>query len=71
MMIQPVHSYFTITIENDKIIHCKRKMFIADVDKVGRLGYNATTIKGNVFTRTRSLGKYTLSSDTVVLCCYR
>jgi hypothetical protein len=41
-------------------------MFIADVDKVGRLGYNATTIKGNVFsTRTRSLGKYTLSSDTV------
>jgi hypothetical protein len=41
-------------------LHYKRKkMFIADVDKVGRLGYNATTIKGNVFsTRTRSLGNF-------------
>jgi hypothetical protein len=41
-------------------------MYIADdVDKSGRRA-NATTIKGNVFTaRTRSLGKYTLASDTV------
>jgi hypothetical protein len=63
----PVHSYFTITIEDDKYTAAqKEKMFIADIDKAGRKGYNATTIKGNVFTaRTRSLGKYTLSSDTV------
>jgi hypothetical protein len=63
----PVHSYFTITVENDKYTPLqKEKMFIADVNKAGRLGYNATTIKGNVFSaRTRDLGKYTLSSDTV------
>jgi hypothetical protein len=63
----PVHSYFTITIEDDKYTAAqKEKMYIADVDKSGRKGYNATTIKGNVFTaRTRSLGKYTLASDTV------
>ena len=63
----PVHSYFTITIEDDKYTAVqKEKMYIADVDKSGRKGYNATTIKGNVFTaRTRSLGKYTLASDTV------
>ena len=63
----PVHSYFTITIEDEKYTMAqKEKMFIADIDKSGRKGYNSTTIKGNVFTtRTRSLGKYTLSSDTV------
>jgi len=63
----PVHSYFTITIEDDKYTAAqKEKMYIADIDKSGRKGYNATTIKGNVFsTRTRSLGKYTLASDTV------
>jgi murein DD-endopeptidase MepM/ murein hydrolase activator NlpD len=63
----PVHSYFTITMEDEKYTMAqKEKMFIADIDKSGRKGYNSTTIKGNVFTtRTRSLGKYTLSSDTV------
>ena len=63
----PVHSYFTVTIEDDKYTAAqKEKMYIADIDKSGRKGYNATTIKGNVFsTRTRSLGKYTLTSDTV------
>jgi hypothetical protein len=63
----PVHSYFTITIEDDKYTAAqKEKMYIADVDKSGRKGYNTTTTKGNVFTaRTRSLGKYTLASDTV------
>jgi hypothetical protein len=62
-----VHSYFTVTIEDDKYTAAqKEKMYIADIDKAGRKGYNATTIKGNVFsTRTRSLGKYTLTSDTV------
>ena len=63
----PVHSYFTVTIESDKYTESqKQKMFIADVDKAGRKGYNSTTIKGNVFsTRTRELGKYMLASDTV------
>ena len=63
----PVHSYFTITIEDDKFTAAqKEKMYIADIDKSGKKGYNFTTIKGNVFmTKTRALGKYTLSSDTV------
>lgn len=62
-----VHSYFTITIENDKYTPAqKEKMFIADVDKSGRLGYNSTTIKGNVYTaRSRSLCRYTLAADTL------
>jgi hypothetical protein len=57
MMTLLLHSYFTITIEDDKYTAAqKEKMFIADIDKAGRKGYNATTIKGNVFTaRTRSL----------------
>jgi murein DD-endopeptidase MepM/ murein hydrolase activator NlpD len=63
----PVHSYFTVTIESDKYTDSqKEKMFIADVDKSGRKGYNSTIIKGNVFSaRTRELGKYMLASDTV------
>ncbi|MBU0939860.1 MAG: M23 family metallopeptidase [Bacteroidetes bacterium] len=63
----PVHSYFTVTIESDKYTAAQKgKMFIADIDKSGRKGYNTTTIKGNIFsTRTRELGKYTLASDTV------
>jgi hypothetical protein len=37
----PVHSYFTITIENDNTFHCKKeKMFIADVDRLGQCHYH-------------------------------
>jgi murein DD-endopeptidase MepM/ murein hydrolase activator NlpD len=64
----PVHSNFTITIENDSYTEAqKEKMYIADINKNGRLGYNNTTINGNIFSaKVRSLGNYTLASDTIV-----
>ena len=62
----PVHSYFTITVEDSKYTEEQRdKVYIADVDSRGRLGYNYTTRKGNVFTaKVKSLDKYTLARDT-------
>lgn len=62
----PVHSSFTITIDNSKYTDSqKEKVFIADVNKRGRLGYNATYNRGNTFTaKVRSLGQYTLAMDT-------
>ncbi|MGA9639112.1 M23 family metallopeptidase [Flavobacterium sp.] len=62
----PVHSSFTITVEDFKYTEEQRdKVYIADVDSKGRLGYNYTTRKGNVFTtKVKSLGKYTLARDT-------
>jgi hypothetical protein len=44
----------------------KEKVFIADLDSRGRVGYNYTSRKGNVFSsKVRSLGKYTLALDTM------
>jgi murein DD-endopeptidase MepM/ murein hydrolase activator NlpD len=62
----PVHSRFEISIESDKYTDAqKEKVFIADIDSRGRLGYNSTIRKGNVFSaRVRSLGKYTLAIDS-------
>ncbi|SEA95355.1 Peptidase family M23 [Flavobacterium gillisiae] len=62
----PVHSNFTITIEDNKYTESqKEKVFIADISKSGRVGYNSTSRKDNVFTtKVRSLGKYTLAMDT-------
>ncbi|MEZ7503711.1 M23 family metallopeptidase [Flavobacterium sp. Arc2] len=63
----PVHSNFTITIEDDgKYSESqKEKVFIADISKSGRVGYNSTSTKDNVFTaKVRSLGNYTLAMDT-------
>ncbi len=62
----PVHSNFTITMESDKYSAAQKdKVFIADVDSNGRFGYNSTSVKGNLYTaKVRSLGKYTLSTDT-------
>ncbi|CAM2906676.1 M23 family metallopeptidase [Flavobacterium frigoris] len=62
----PVHSNFTITIEDNKYTDSqKEKVFLADISKSGRVGYNSTSRKDNVFTaRVRSLGKYTLAMDT-------
>lgn len=61
----PVHSNFTITIEDSKFTESeKEKVFIADINNGGRLGYNSTSVKGAVFTaKVRSLGKYTLAMD--------
>ncbi|WP_369769444.1 M23 family metallopeptidase [Flavobacterium sp. WC2416] len=62
----PVFSSFTITIEDSSFSEeQKGKVFIADIDN-GRVGYNATQRKDNVFTaKVRSLGKYALKMDTV------
>lgn len=62
----PVHSSFEIAIESDKYSEeQKSKVFIANLSANGRLGYNTTNVKGNLYTtRVRSLGKYTLGMDT-------
>jgi hypothetical protein len=63
----PVHSNFTITIEDSKFTESeKEKVFIADINNGGRLGYNSTSINGTIFTaKVRSLGKYTLAMDKI------
>lgn len=62
----PVHSSFTITVEDDKYTDAeKEQVYIADVDSRGRSGFNYTTKKGNVYTaKVKSLGRYTLVRDT-------
>ncbi|MFL9830931.1 M23 family metallopeptidase [Flavobacterium sp. ST-87] len=62
----PVHSSFEIAIESDQYsADQKNKVYIADLSSNGRLGYNSTTVKGNVYSaKVRSLGKYTLGIDT-------
>jgi murein DD-endopeptidase MepM/ murein hydrolase activator NlpD len=64
----PVHSRFEISMESDKYTDAqKEKVFIADLDSKGRVGYNYTTVKGKTFSaNVRSLGKYTLAMDTTV-----
>jgi hypothetical protein len=48
---------FTITIEDKYTGSQKEKVFIADISKSGRVGYNTTYRKENVFTaKVRSLG---------------
>ncbi len=61
----PAHSNFEIAIESDKYTEeQKNKVYIANLGINGRLGYNSTNVKGNVFTtRVRTLGKYTLAID--------
>ena len=63
----PAHSNFTISIESNKYTDAqKEKVFIADIDKNGKIGYNSTYRKDNVFsTKVRTLGKYTLAIDTI------
>lgn len=62
----PVHSRFEISMVSDKYTDVqKEKVFIADIDSRGRLGYNSTGRKDNAFSaKVRSLGKYTLAIDT-------
>lgn len=64
----PVHSSFEITMQSDKYTdEQKSKVYIADLSSNGRLGYNSTSVKGNLYsTKVRSLGKYTLAMDTSV-----
>ncbi|MBC5837237.1 M23 family metallopeptidase [Flavobacterium sp. F-392] len=62
----PVFSSFTVSIESDQYADAdKSKVYIADIDSRGRSGYNTTAVKGNLYsTKTRSLGKYLLKTDT-------
>lgn len=61
-----VHSSFTISVADSSYTDDqKEKIYIADVDSKGRLGYNNTWVKGNVFSaKVRSLGRYRLATDT-------
>jgi hypothetical protein len=63
----PVHSSFTISIESDKYTDLqKERVYIADISKSGKLGYNRTYVKENVFsTKVKSLGNYTLALDAL------
>lgn len=60
----PVHSNFTISIEDSKSSEeDKKKMFIASVNG-NKLGYYTTKLIGNTFScKARTLGKYTLTKD--------
>ncbi|MEL1242332.1 M23 family metallopeptidase [Flavobacterium flavipallidum] len=62
----PVHSSFEIAIESDKYSDDqKSKVYIANLSSSGKLGYNSTAVKGNLYTtKVRTLGKYTLAMDT-------
>jgi murein DD-endopeptidase MepM/ murein hydrolase activator NlpD len=62
----PVHSNFTITINNDKFDEKLRdKLFIGTIDSK-KVSYNRTYRKDGVFTtKTKSLGKFALVLDTI------
>jgi hypothetical protein len=64
----PVHSYFTITIEDDNTA-AQEKMYITDVTSQVDKGHNVTIgISVEMWlTRTRSLGKIHFKLDTVAL----
>ena len=61
----PVHSNFTISIEDTKSTEKeKEKMFIASVNG-NKLNYITTKLVGTTFScKTRSFGKFTLAKDT-------
>ena len=62
----PVHSNFTINIENTKFSETDfDKVFIAVLNK-SKPSYIATTRKGKFFTaKTRELGTFTLAKDSI------
>jgi hypothetical protein len=68
MMIQ---CPFIVILPLQSKLIAKEKMFIADVDKVGRLGYNATTIKGNVLVLEHVLWAYYLDTSSLLLSLVR
>jgi hypothetical protein len=68
MMIQ---CPFIVILPLQSKLIAKEKMFIADVDKVGRLGYNATTIKGNVLVLEHVLWAYFLDTSSLLLSLVR
>jgi hypothetical protein len=61
----PVHSYFTITIEDDKS-GSKEKMFIADIDKAGKV-IMLPPLKAMSLVLEHVLGKVYFIPDTGTL----
>jgi hypothetical protein len=60
----PIHTNFTISLDDASIVTNQNKYFIASVNG-NRLGYNATKLKGTTFScRTRSFGEYKLVKDS-------
>jgi murein DD-endopeptidase MepM/ murein hydrolase activator NlpD len=62
----PVHTNFTITMENDSFnADQKDKVFIGRVQG-GKISYNTTRLKNNVYeTKVKTLGQYKLVLDTI------
>ena len=62
----PVHSSFTVTIEDNKFSDAQReKVFIGLIEK-NKNSYNPTFRKGNVFTaKSKIMGNYALILDTI------
>lgn len=62
----PVHSNFTISIEDKKFSEVQReKLFLGEING-NRISYIPTFRKGNVFTaKTKTLGKFKLVLDTI------
>ena len=63
----PLHKKFTLTFDiSDYPVKDRKQVIIAAINKKGRLSYASTRRKGNkVYTRSRSLGKYTLAIDSI------
>jgi murein DD-endopeptidase MepM/ murein hydrolase activator NlpD len=64
--IVPVHSNFTIEIEDRKFSEAQReKLFIGSIGS-NKIGYNRTYRKDNIFTtNVKTLGKYALVLDVI------
>ncbi len=63
----PLHKKFTLTFDiSNYPAKNKKQVIIAEITKKGRLSYATTRRKENkVYTRSRSLGKYTLAIDSI------
>ncbi len=63
----PLHKKFTLTFDISKYpAKNKKQIIIAEINKKGKRSYASTLHKENkVYTRSRSLGKYTLAIDSI------
>ena len=64
----PLHNKFTLTFDiSDYSVKDRKQVIIAEINNKGRLSYASTRRKENkVYTRSRSLGKYTLAIDSIL-----
>jgi hypothetical protein len=61
-MMRQLRFKFYNTIEDNKYTVVKGKVFIADISKSGRVSYNTTYRKENVFTAKGKAGKFALDT---------